>query len=229
MPLPPKDLIDAINESSEVFFSAFDPCSDPIHLHEAITAFTNLVGLSIEATYGSVGTVATQLRQAVHIDFVGLGALVQRFQRDAFGVHRFSSILEAWCGEARISPEMRDEIKGEIRKLSIRINSDQPRKTRIAAAFSLWMCVFRPVSLDPDRLSVPFKQADLERFPARLNHWIAVVYLSRYGRVSLGDSVGAPTRLERIHHDFTYRKVCLSTLEALYAAMFRTTESEMPA
>jgi hypothetical protein len=54
--------------------------------------------------------------------------------------------------------------------LGLRVSSDDPKKTRIAAVFSLWMCTFRPVSV---RWEISKDDPRAPKLCAALNFWIA--------------------------------------------------------
>ena len=114
---------------------------------------------------------------------------------------------------------MRESIKTEILNLGIRLGSNNPRKTRIAAVFSLWMSVFRPVSIEWEK-SKDDKAAP--KICAALNFWIAHSYLSKFGKIVIGPE--CREHVNRIVHDFTFREVNLSSLEVLYSGIFRGTQ-----
>lgn len=145
-------------------------------------------------------------------DSHALKMMLARFQRDAFGVGRLWAKLDA-----RIEDEtLRKELKGEIMNLGLRVASEDPRKTRIAAVFSLWLCTFRPVAMRSESTK---SDPRAPWFCAGLNFWIAQSYLSIFGKVIAGD--GFREHLNRIVHDFTFREVNLSSLEVLYSGIFR--------
>jgi hypothetical protein len=95
--------------------------------------------------------------------------------------------------------------------------------TRRAAAFSLWMCAFRPVHLD-FKLSKDDPRACM--FAAGLNFYIARSYLKLTGNIEPGKPDESKMRLRRILHDFTYREVNLSSLEFFYSAIYRKRDNE---
>ena len=66
--------------------------------------------------------------------------------------------------------------------------------------------------------------AELNTFCAAVNFWIACCYLSMFGTVHLPDDEDAPVRLSRIRYDLTYRDLNLSSLEMLYASIFKLKE-----
>ena len=153
-------------------------------------------------------------------DYLGMQLMIRRFHRDAFGVCKFDKQLDSMVMEGRIASEARDFILKQTSRLGIRINSNAPRKTRIAAAFSLWMSTFRPVHLSGT--SVPGLQPEqTETMWGSANLWIATTYLSKFGAIDFGTGKDAEIRLARIPYDFTYRDINLSSLEMLYASLFR--------
>jgi hypothetical protein len=143
-----------------------------------------------------------------------LQMLISRFHRDAFGVYNFAKLIESRF------PNRGDQtaIFDQIERLSIRINTGNPRKTRIAAAFSLWMATFRPVFFI-GLPSNPIK--NLWRLEADLNFFIATSFLGLYGSIEIGtEGEDRNIRLERIRYDFTFRDLNLSSLEMLYCSVF---------
>lgn len=161
--------------------------------------------------------LALQNRPAYEFDDIifepqGLRLMLGRLQRDAFGVGRLWTKLDQLIPD----PAVREQLKNGIMDLGIRVGSDKPRKTRIAAVFSLWMCVFRPVSICWEKSQT---DPDVAKFCAALNFWIAKSYLSKFGRIIVGPEFREHTN--RILHDFTYREINLSSLEVLYCGIFR--------
>ena len=155
------------------------------------------------------------------IDYIGLMAVLKRFQRDAHGVRRFSQLAQQMVKAQKMEGATMETILKEVAELGLRITTDCPRKTREAAAFSLWMCVYRPVTFNSQALP-DVKPDGLEEFCATLNYFIASSYLGKFGDIELGQT---PTeigiRTERIRRDFTCREVSLSTLEAFYGAILK--------
>ena len=100
------------------------------------TAFKNLVFDHIEESW-------PEIRAVVRFDDVKLKMMLTRFYRDAFGVAHFLRTMQTLIP----AEELRTQVLKEIERLSVRINSAKPRKTRVAAAFSLWMATFRPIYL----------------------------------------------------------------------------------
>jgi hypothetical protein len=144
-----------------------------------------------------------------------LQMLIRRFHRDAFGTYRFFDKVQEICPD----PKQHEAIFNETELLSIRINSEKPRLTRIAAAFSLWMSTFRPIYL----AGLPSSpMPDLCWLEADVNFYIATSYLGLYGAIEIGmEGEDRRIRLERIAYDFTFRDLNLSSLELLYCSIFR--------
>jgi len=147
--------------------------------------------------------------------------MIGRFQRDAFGVQRLWNELGQRSSAGEQSEARTEELKEQILSLGIRVGTPKPRKTRIAAVFSLWMCVFRPVSLNY-KASSDDKAAAM--FSAAVNFWICRMYLSKFGEVLGGAAF--TEHIKRVAHDFTYRDVSLSSLEMLYCGMFKPTPGQ---
>lgn len=156
--------------------------------------------------------------QDLRIDGHAVRLMLGRFQRDAFGVGRFFAHLDQLVASGKISKEVAPELRRKVMSLGLRVASDDPRKTRIAAVFSLWMCALRPVSVEFH--GDPAKDGQAHKFCAALNYWIASTYLRKFGRVSLGNQNNGPELMKRILHDFTFREVNLSSLEILYCGIF---------
>ena len=144
-----------------------------------------------------------------------LKLMLGRFQRDAFGVGRLFRKFDERVRSGEITGEFAEKSKNEIYGIGLRLGTDKPRKTRVAAVFSLWMCVFRPVSLN-FLCSKDDKSAWM--FPAALNFWIARNYLLKFGTVLIGPQF--KEHFNRALHDFTYRDINLSSLEMFYCGMF---------
>jgi hypothetical protein len=157
----------------------------------------------------------------LEFDYIGLEEMLARFTRDAYGVHALNQTLEHLLRKGCMSEDARRIVFQQTRQqLGIRINSPNPRKTRIAAAFSLWMATFRPVFVRIAGNPAHDKKR-LRRFTAELNLWIVTNYLSAFGNVSFGnDPEECDIRIDHIIHDFTYRQLSLSTLELLYCSLF---------
>lgn len=201
-----------INDSLNGFFNPDLNLENAGELAQARTAFINLVGIFI-------GDTCPELITFVRFDYTAIHLMLKRVHRDAYGVCKFSKYIENLAIESSIKTEIATEITKHLKLLSIRINSESPRKTRIAAAFSLWMSTFRPVNLDYRAIDI-VPSDKLEFFCARLNYWIATSFLCQFGDVSIPKNQNGKILLERVIYDFTYRDVGLSSLEALYANIF---------
>ncbi len=150
--------------------------------------------------------------------------LIRRFQRDAYGAARFHRFTENLRIHGDLKSETRIKILEQVKGLGIRITAENPRKTRIAAAFSLWMCTIRPVCADNLKLPTVTLE-NLEQICARLNFWMATTYLGKFGVCSFGEGDDSIVRLKHVVHDFMCRDINLSSLELLYAGLFRPKES----
>jgi len=159
----------------------------------------------------------------IQLDFRALQMMIGRFLRDAFGIKHFGEYLSGLQSSGEIKEPVRLEIEHRVKNLPLRINSDSPFKTRIAAVFSLWMCAFRPISID---LESGKEGAQYDQFCALFNLWLAQNYLSYYGAVEIGDKNTREDMVKRIRYDFTYRDVNLSSLEMLYCGMFTANSDE---
>ena len=154
--------------------------------------------------------------QDIRFEPHGLRLMLGRFQRDAFGVSRLWHSLDTRVKAREIPEAWSDELKSQIMDLGLRVGSDKPRKTRVAAVFSLWVCAFRPVFIEWEKSK---DDPAASKFCAALNFWIAESYLSKFGTVLVGSEFRE--HVNRILHDFTYREVSLSSLEVLYCGIFR--------
>ncbi len=212
-----------IQDALDRLFDSESPVTDLASLQDRMEAFENLaVSFARESSAaGSEGPKWDILDDDLVFDAYGVRAMVGRFYRDAFGVRQFQKVL------AQNVPNQseRDRIWSEFKATSLRINTTNPRKTRIAATFSLWLATFRPVSLSPKKSLPPHLATE---FCARLNLYIATAYLRQYGTVLLdepgeskADEENRAKIMERIFHDFTFRELRLSALEMLYCGIFR--------
>jgi hypothetical protein len=190
---------------------------------DAITAFENLVGYYIEELLKATpkSKLLDPILKCVRFDNVGLVAMLKHFQRDAFGVQKFVEHTEVLVKSGKLDVKIQDDIVKRVHALGLRVTAEEPRKTRIAATFSLWLCVYRPVSFDIAQLPSGIQPESLEQFCACLNYWIASNYLEKFGKVILWELEDADVRLDRIKHDFSCREVSFSTLETLYSSLFR--------
>ncbi len=189
----------------------------------AIFAFEELTGLFLYNGLCRKNRALLDIYdKRIHFDYVALISMLKKFQRDAYEVGRFSAFVERLISEGKLRAEAKNEVMGAVHRMGLRINAERPRKTRVAACFSLWMCVYRPVSIVP-AAEITGPASELELFCASLNYYLASTFLMKFGEVNLGTGDDARIRLSRIKHDFTVRRVCLSTLETLYASLFRQT------
>ncbi len=206
-------------EVEENLRTLFEPTENPAEERtqtKAALAFLRLVSDLISRGY-------PWLEPHVKLDAVRVAIFIKRFYRDAFGIKQFFKLLD----EEEISGNLHKSTHKKINDafedfLSVRINSAAPKKTRVVAAFSLWMSTIRPVCIinpKPDFLD------GIWHLEPNLNFILAKNYLSRYGTVSLGDPVkdllDSEDRWWRIWYDFTYRAISLSSLEFMYAGIFR--------
>lgn len=194
-----------------LFYSGVD-WRNQDHLRSCEHAFKNL-------TLHHVETAWPELFPLIRFDDIKLEMMLRRFYRDAFGVAHFEATLRELCPDER----MRKKVLDEIKKLSVRINSNNPRKTRIAAAFSLWMATFRPIYLieKPQQVIKGIWHLD-----ASVNFYLATSYLELYGKINVGRAgKDRATRLQRIFYDFTCRDLNLSSLEMMYCSIFEPDES----
>jgi len=98
-------------------------------------AFQNLVARHIDNLFR--GTAQEDLILCVRFDSSNLSSFLIRFQRDAFGVNLFHIEINSMVEKVELSRESANKIFDALKSLSIRINTPIPRKTRVAAAFSL--------------------------------------------------------------------------------------------
>lgn len=178
------------------------------------TAFLNLVGLftlqSVPALHGHIG-----------VDHVALQGVMERFHRDAFGVKWFARKIRASDNQL-ISEQGKLFVLHEIQKLGIRVNTDSPRLTRVAAAFSFWLSVLRPIHVKMSGITQPdVDPHQVQHFCGMLNFWIASAYLSLFGKITLSDDRDPGMRLQGILYDLTYGKLNFSSLALLYGSIFR--------
>lgn len=201
-------------DSLQTLFNPEINPNDPAALAECAAAYQNLVMHFIEKNN-------PELLGHVAFDPVRMNQMLRRFNRDAFGVGHFDSFLDEAVVSETISKAAADAIKGRLCGLSIRINSTSPRKTRIAAAFALWSSTMRPLCV----LAMPSHPSPrLQRLQATITFWISTLYLEMWGEVQIGipDNLeDLKIRLRRIWYDFTFRDLNLSSLEMMYASIFR--------
>jgi hypothetical protein len=210
MPLNQTDFSDAL----AVLFEPSCNWRDDAAISNSAIAFQNLAMRFIELN-------VPQLLGKIAFDPVKLGLMLKRFYRDAFGVLDFHNFLVQKISSQELSAKTKKEIVSKLEGLSIRINTDDPRKTRIAAAFSLWFATLRPISVLEQTSG---QDSRLWRLEATINFWIAESFLARFGTIEIGvpgDADDYDTRIRRIWYDFTFRDLNLSSLELMYASIFR--------
>lgn len=160
----------------------------------------------------------------IHFDYIGLTQTLKRFYRDCYGVQRLACRIHGLLGKllnAKDADDTSEVIISEVRKMGLRVTSDDPRKTRVAACFALWMSTFRPISIDiTDGL---FKNTDFqELFCAEFTLALTEEYLCRDGVVDYGTNpTDRQVRVDHIIHDFQCRSLSHSALEMLYCSIFR--------
>lgn len=210
-----------VNDWLDCLFAS-TPLADETQFYEdAIIAFQNLTAFFICSTSQDSRLPVSEFLAFVRFDHVGLMSMLRRFQRDAYGLSHFSRRLEESVKRGELTRFTKRELLDQASRLGLRIAAVEPRKTRIVAAFSLWMSVFRPVTFDSQLLTwMPVQ--DMELFCASLNFFIASTYLNKFGRVALGDQPDEITALVlRIKYDLTHRNVSLESLVSLYSSIFR--------
>lgn len=197
-----------IQENLLALFSRDVDGRDIKHVTLCDWAFTNLANHFVEAT-------KPQVRNLIRFDTIKTQMMIRRFHRDAYGLYNYTNAIKGLIPDQ----EKQRAVFAETERLSIRINTDKPRKTRIAAAFSLWMSTFKPMYF----IGLPSSpDIDLWRLEAETNFFIATSFLSLYGFIEVGkEGEDRRVRLERITYDFTFRDLNLSSLEMLYCSIFR--------
>lgn len=207
---------DVLNDNLRIVFDPKLDVENPLFAWQACTCFVNLTGIYVREAY-------PQLIGQIAFDQMGLREIFSRFHRDAFGVRNLCELLESLEGECVLKREHRREIENQLRYVGIRINTRDPRKTKVAAAFTLWASALKPVYVKNIAVS-GISTADLNTFGSSLVFWIACTYLSMFGEVHLPTDGDALVRLSRIRYDLTYRNLNLSSLEMLYASIFKLKE-----
>jgi hypothetical protein len=166
---------------------------------------------------------AEESPDALKYDHFAMGQCLSRFVRDAYGVKRFNDRVTTELTRRGVDLSLLAFLGSEVAALGLRINSSDPRKTRIAAAFTLWMAVFRPVSVS----SVPptFKDDVLmHTFCFEFTFSLARQYLCIYGETEnhLGvDEKDREVRIANVVRALECRQLDLSTLETLFSGIFR--------
>ncbi len=190
--------------------------TEPSALQELIDAFDKVVEIF------TVTFTPFQPSEDIQMDYFALRLMLGRFYRDAYGMADFDSFLKGLEQSKKACSETVLEISQRAHHLGLRISSKEPRKTRIASTFSLWMATLRPCSISYKRSLNP---EAANHFCAQLNFWIATTWLSKFGTVSLGNNAEDDQLRQRILHDFTFRSVSHSSLEMLYRGLFQPLKS----
>ncbi len=201
---------EVLHASLDALFAPAGDLTVEIELRDRAFAFENLAGLfaSLQTPFGF---------DDLHFDHAALRLMLARFHRDAFGLHNLDRRLDEWVAEGRINEPLKETLLECVCDLGIRINSPRPMRTRVAAAFSLWMTAMRPIALAG---SAARGNPEAGKLGAGLTFWIAKQYLRKFGAIRMGSPADSAKRHERIHHDFTYRDINLSSLELLYCSIF---------
>jgi hypothetical protein len=210
-----------ITESIRALFSVDYDSDSAIDRQILGTAFVNLTLLFTARTL-------PQLFKHVSFDLPGVHMFLRRFQRDVYGVGKFHALVDDMEKEGLISPHGSLKVKSFMNSdVGVRVNTASPKKTKIAAVFTLWMTTIRPVHLERGAMfEQNVRREDIERFTGMLTFFLASSFLSLYGRVVVFDDDHNRERMERIKYDFTYRALNLSSLEMLYACVFTPKASE---
>ena len=204
-----QDLDDSLN----ALFSGELDFETRAGIHEGAVALVNLLNIFI------VFTAWKPLYRHAQVEDASVELLLRRYYRDAFGVKKYDGYINGLVAAGKISSDDAKEIRSKVRKLGLRITSDDPRKTKVVAAFALWFSTFRPVFFLPyGGRKMP--NHTVQPFCACFNYWVTTRYLRKFGRIELGE-IDGHIRLERFQHDLTYRAVNLSSLEFFYASIFR--------
>jgi hypothetical protein len=211
----PKSMSDKdqiVARSLDAIFEPFEDSDDADERHGAIVGLLNLT-----AIYLNTHAKSLVKNKAIHCDSFGASEAIMRFQRDVWGVFRIHNQIK----KLKLPPDQKKSLLSKIEEAGVRINSKDPLKTRIAAAFSLWMTTFRPISIIPERTPACYSQSQLVQCNGALVHWISCAFLRQYGKLDHGNDMDAMKRIERIRYDFTYRDLTLSSLEMLYCSIYR--------
>lgn len=158
----------------------------------------------------------------LRFNWTGINEMLARVARDSYGLQYTNEYLNNLAEKSKLDSWTGEEIRRNIEtRIGIRVNSANPRKTRVAAVFSLWMAVYRPVFYDTV-LKPPQNPLFMKNFTASLNFWIATTYLDRFGEVQIPatDDEHGQIRLKHVLRDLDCRNLSLSSLEMLYCALF---------
>jgi len=93
-------------------------------------AFQPRVGEFIQSSGLEVSAV-------IGFDGIATRAFLERFQRDAFGVYHYKEEISKYQKDGRVDEIAAASLSSKLSGLGIRINSENPRKTRIAAFIPL--------------------------------------------------------------------------------------------
>ena len=133
--ITPQDLDDSFNS---LFTEKYD-VETKQGASEAANAFINLV------TFFASQTNWQPLCPFIRFDHARLESMLRRFHRDAFGVDKFCNYMAKLQEDKVVNEEILAEIVRRVKRLGLRIVSDEPRKTKIVAAFALWFSTLRPI------------------------------------------------------------------------------------
>ena len=201
----------------------FDPRNLSIPERRYETASTGFMGLvNLFCT-----DIACENPKNLRFNEPAMLEMLARIARDAYGLAYLSEDLKRVAASNGIKEPVIEDIKCKIRNsLGIRVNSEIPRKTRIAAVYVLWMATMRPFFYDVADGDVKNGKA-IKNFTASFIIWVATGFLEQWGTVDWGssDSKHDMTRLWHVTHDLKYRDLSLSSLELLFCSVFRIDES----
>ena len=207
----PQDLNDCFNA---LFTDQYD-VETKDGICEASAAFINLAMLFIVKTRWKV------VEKYVMFDIPRLESMIRRFHRDVYGVSKFSKFLEGFKKGKKLNEEDVTAILLRIKRLGLRISSDEPRKTKVVAAFALWFSALRPIYFR-DVNKIGLENEIINEFCANFCIWVTQKYLEKFGKIEWGDNgEDRATRFTRFKHDFTYRAINMSSFEFMYGSIFR--------
>ncbi|NQT91690.1 MAG: hypothetical protein HQ559_02935 [Lentisphaerae bacterium] len=210
------DPIDDLSMELGWIFGPEGVCKDSMIHNTAMPHFEGLARLFCEEVGG-------ENHLNLFIDHVALFRMFRRFARDAYGLRYFYEEID----RLSISPDDRARVKQLARqKLGIRINSEKPRRTRVAAAFSLWLATMRPISFKTDGVEGTDNGDFVQEFCPLFNLWLVQKYLERFGTVQFGRGRDGALRIKHILQDLAYRQLSLSTLELIYCSIFRPNQDD---
>jgi hypothetical protein len=205
----------ALDESLNALFSEEYDVETRQGASEAANAFINLVIIFASQTKWN------PLCSSIRFDLARLESMLRRFHRDAFGVDKFCKFMQKLHKDKIVKDEVLNEIIRRVKRLSLRIVSDEPRKTKIVAAFALWFSALRPIYFEDVRKS-GIDNETVNIFCASFALWVTENFLKKFGKIEWGnDMEDMDVRLERFKHDFTYRAINMSSYEFFYGGIFR--------